>query len=588
MISQLHIQGLAVINELTIDFEDGFNVITGETGAGKSILIKALTLLLGGKANADVVRTGLNQASVCGQFFLNQSHPVVKLLVEGGISAEESEGELAVVIRRSVSSKGRSQAWVNEKPVTIQFLKSLGLHLVDIFGQHDGNKILDPAEHIHFLDQFVKNKAVLSKAKEDYAEYKKSYQSLSDFLSQFTSKQSEADYLRYRYDELSTFNPSADDYVYLRQICKSAATNLELKKTIGRAKDALDGDGRAQLSSVLWQIAKDFEVLPEDGAYEAVKGEAQELASRLDDFHFTVGKLDSGLEFDEVDLDQAQERLSKYQEYLRHFSIANVEELVEVYEELGDKIAFLDNASATVVRLLSKALESAKTSKKSFAGLSDQRVFAVKEIKKRIEGELADLSMPDALLDVKLSPVSHAVLGLDCSVFGKEAQAQWAELAEIASELSSEGLESAQFYLRANRGEKSLPLQKVASGGEVSRIMLALKKALSVGAETCILVFDEIDSGISGEVATKVGRKMSQLAANFQVICISHLAQVAAFADVNFKVLKTSVGKRTESTIQKLSASATEEELARLLSGEELTSSSLENARNLKKSAMQP
>jgi DNA repair protein RecN (Recombination protein N) len=217
--------------------------------------------------------------------------------------------------------------------------------------------------------------------------------------------------------------------------------------------------------------------------------------------------------------------------------------------------------------------------------LTQARLKAKSLVKKRIESELHDLAMPGARIDVEFETIERSIASADLSLFGSEADILWTRLVTALSSLSEYGAEKAQLLLAANPGEPLLPLQKSASGGEISRIMLALKRALAAGADTCILVFDEIDTGISGRVAAVVGRKMQELSRSFQVICISHLPQVAAFADSHFLVHKVSKENRTESTISKLSQRASEEELARLLSGDEVTQSSLANARALVKKA---
>jgi DNA repair protein RecN (Recombination protein N) len=257
-------------------------------------------------------------------------------------------------------------------------------------------------------------------------------------------------------------------------------------------------------------------------------------------------------------------------------------------EKLAEQISFLASAAASIASKLKTLAKDAKALKAAADVLSKARHAAKAKAKSRIEKEMHELAMPGASIDIEFQPVARAIPAADFKVFGEECVELWTNCAEQMSAVSDSGAERAQFLLASNKGEAMLPLQKIASGGEISRIMLALKKSLSAGADTCILVFDEIDSGISGRVADIVGRKMREISESFQVICISHLPQVAAYADTHFLVHKFDRNKRTESTISQLSQKDSEKEIARLLSGDEISDSSLANARNLMKKAKSP
>ena len=291
------------------------------------------------------------------------------------------------------------------------------------------------------------------------------------------------------------------------------------------------------------------------------------------------------IEINDDDIEMAQARLAGYQELFRKSAVTDIDCLISEHERLEAELTFLESASVDVSRRLSELEISSNQLAITANELSVARRSAKGAVKRRIEAELHALAMPGAKIDVDLSAVHKPLVSTEFSTFGPEAEAVWARISEVLSGLGEHGAEKAQLLLAANPGEPLLPLQKIASGGEISRIMLALKKALAAGADTCILVFDEIDTGISGRIAAVVGRKMQELSNEFQVICISHLAQVAAHADAHFLVHKLSRDKRTESTISRLSPRSSEEELARLLSGEELTPSSLANARALVKKA---
>lgn len=587
MLTQLNIQGLAIIDSLSIDFAPGFNVITGETGAGKSILIKALGFLLGSKASAETVRHGRQQATVTGVFEVPSEHPCAGVLAEHGIDYEPVDECFTILVRRSVNSKGRSVAWINDVPVTVGVLRELAQSLIDVFGQHDNQRLLDAVEHTACLDQFLRDKSLPQQYVEHYRLIQKQLARLLNMVDGYRSKQRDADYLQFRCSELRAFAPSREDYLGVQELCIRADQIMVLAKSLEEAQACLDqGAGGETLSSPLWEAGKSLSRVSHISAELATLADlTQALAQQIDDLSFQIGKATSGLEMCEDDIETAQARLAGYQELFRKLAVDSIDGLLTEQERLEAELVFLESAASDVTKLLGELERSLVRVTELAAQLTHARRGAKSLVKKRIESELHDLAMPGARIDVEFEAVERSLASADLSLFGEEADAMWGRLAVALSSLSEHGAEKAKLLLAANPGEPLLPLQKIASGGEISRIMLALKRALAAGADTCILVFDEIDTGISGRVAAVVGRKMQELSKAFQVICISHLAQVAAYADSHFLVHKLSREKRTESTISKLSSRASEEELARLLSGDEVTQSSLANARALVKKA---
>lgn len=587
MLTQLNIQGLAIIDTLSIEFSHGFNVITGETGAGKSILIKALGLLLGSKASSETVRRGRDQASVSGLFEAPKTHRCLAVLEQYGIPAEAEGEHFGILVRRTVNNKGRSLAWINDVPVTVQVLKELAVSLIDVFGQHENLRLLDASQHTSYVDQFLKDKALLPNYLAEYAACQEILRDLAAMVDDFRSKRRDADYLTFRCEELKKFAASKDDYDHIFALCQRGSHQMTLVTGLEQAQACLDqGAGGEALGKPLWEAGKILSrleaTLPD---LKDLAEEANALASRVDDLSFQLGKSLSRMEVDESDLEAAQTRLATYQDFFRKLAVHDIEGLTTEQERLLGELAFLESASVEVNARLKLLSERVVGLKALGDKLSKARHKAKEVVKHRIESELHELAMPGASIDIEFTEQARLLPAFDVGLFGPDAEALWGEIADALSGLGDQGAERAQFLLSPNPGEALLPLQKIASGGEISRVMLALKKALAAGADTCILVFDEIDTGISGRVADVVGRKMQELAGDFQVICISHLAQVAAFADTHFLVHKFGKDKRTESTITQLSVKESEEEIARLLSGDELTSSSLANAKALMKKA---
>lgn len=583
MLTQIGIQGLAIIDSLEISFSEGFNVITGETGAGKSILIKALGLLLGAKASAETVRRGREAATVSGLFEVPASHRSTAVLTELGVPMEIDGASFPVIIRRTVNAKGRSLAWINDIPVTVHALKDLASTLIDVFGQHDNLKILDPAMHVHYLDQFLRDRSLPRVYAEKYREVLASTSELAAMIDDVRTKRRDADYLAFRCDELEKFSPTRENFEEIQALCRKAGNVMSVVTALENAQRLVDqGAGGEPVSTPLWEagkvLAKLESVAPD---FKLLADQAHEIASRIDDLSFGIGRAMSGMEIDEGDLEGAQERLAGYQELFRKLAAGDIDQLVAEHERLRRELQFVHSAAVEVQDRIVSLSSKVETLEALGTSLSTARRDAWKVVKMRIEGELHELAMVGAAIDLELSPASRPISTIDVALFGPAIASSWAEVAAKLSGLAESGAERGQFLLQANPGEAMLPLHKIASGGEVSRIMLALKKGLAAGADTCILVFDEIDTGISGRVADVVGRKMQELSTDFQVICISHLAQVAAFAETHFVVAKHGKGERTESTITKLSPKEREEEVARLLSGSEVTASGLANAKQL-------
>lgn len=587
MLTQLQIQGLAIIDTLSIDFSSGFNVITGETGAGKSILIKALGLLLGTKASAETVRYGREFATVSGTFDVSREHPSADVLNQYLIPFETEGDSITILVRRSINSKGRSFAWINDHPVTISVLKEFGARLIDIFAQHENQRLLDSSQHTNYLDQFLPSRDVLAEYREDFVRAQSLVDDLVLLVQDLRAKSRDADYLAFRFEELKKFAPDQTDFERIQALCRSSTEQLAVVKAIEVAHRLIDNGSEGESPSrSLWEIARTLSKIEHQAPdLKAIAGEAAALAARIDDLSFDLGKCRSSREIDEQALNEAQVRLAGYQNLFRKLAVSGIDDLLAEAERLRGELELLDSGSERLLRIVKQLSGKAQHLREKAKILSEARKQAVAIVRERTERELHELAMPGARMEVELTSALRDFSSVDLTPFCSEAQIIWNLCLDILGGLTEYGAERAQFLLATNPGEPPHALHKTASGGEVSRVMLALKKGLADGADTCILVFDEIDTGISGRVADIVGRKMQDLSRKFQVICISHLAQVAAYADAHFLVHKFGKEKRTESTITRLTSSQSEKEIARLLSGDEVTPSSIANAQALVRKA---
>lgn len=578
MITQLSIKGLAIIDTLDIGFAPGFNVITGETGAGKSILIRALGFLTGAKASADAVRSGWDSATVAGEFIVPKNHPSLAQMAELGLPVESGES-VTLLLRRQIHKTGRSNAWINDVPVATTSLKALGTLLVDVFAQHENQRLLNPNAHIEYVDSFLDEPTLRESVRTLGKRTLEQVGALADQLAALEDGRKQSDYLTFRYQELEKFAPTAEDYAEVRAYCDQAETARKSRDPVATALAILEGEGdRVSPLDVGRELVKALGASP---TLENYKERAAGCLRELDDLSYELGKLLSTMEFDEERLDESTKRVFGYQELFRKHATKDIEGLVRQTEGLKAQLTAIHSASELLEEGLDALLKTAKSLKQACEKLTIARLQAAATIKSEVERELHELQMPGSVFQAEFTPSARPLPELAFEGLEPALGKKWDTVRDLAEGLSDHGAERAQFFLSANPGEPPMPLSKTASGGELSRIMLALKKALAADAETCVLVFDEIDSGISGRVADVVGRKMKELCANFQVICISHLPQVAVYADQHLLVAKTGKGDRTQSSIVPLSKEDSAREIARLISGKDVSSSSVAHAKSL-------
>lgn len=584
MITQLTIRGLAIIEELHIDFSPRLNVITGETGAGKSILIKALHLLLGAKADAEVIRNGFDKAFVSARFLLPKNHPAVDYLDAHGLWHDDQD-LTEIILRREINSKNRSQAWINDQSITQTTLRELGQNLIDIYGQHENHRMLDPATHIDYIDQFLDKPQLRTSIVTLMATVASLYSDIRKRLEQYLSRRREQDYLQFRFQELEEFNPSIENYNETARICEESKNFAAEQKILNHMQTIQDEsyNGKSLSAAVrdILRIGDSSKLLKNNEEMSVLFDQLKDMSGIFDDLSYHLGRIIDDQDVSEEALEAHESRLADYQRLFRKLGVRTIEEMMAEYERLENELSYVRDAPDELSDKIRLLLEHLQAFDKAGKLLSTARQKAADLARKKIEGELHDLNMAGAKINFEFQPVRQSIAELDLLDFDEETKLNWARCVDILSESSKFGRERGQFLLAANPGEGFKPLAKVASGGEISRIMLGFKKILSAGANTCVMVFDEIDTGISGQTAHIVGSKLKGLSDGFQVICISHLAQVAAYGDAHFKVEKVQKKGSTESQIYRLGSGESENEIARLLSGMKVTASSLQNARQL-------
>lgn len=552
MLSNLQIENIAVIKSASIDFENGFNVMTGETGAGKSIVIDSLNAILGERTSRELIRSGADSASVCAEF-QNVGDNVKNELEKLGIEKDDT-----LIVSRKLTPDGKNVCRINGMPATVSMLKALGVQLVNIHGQLDNQSLLSPETHCSFIDKLAGSGRELNEFKELYSLYIKKKNELKSLNTDVNEKNRRLDILNYQIEEIqkADIRPGEKDELTEKLgFLRNAEKVLDLLHT---AYAALNGDGEmpgaadiaADAASKLLSAADYSSDFTETA--NGVNDAAMNLSAYTEELRDKIYSLD----YDPNETERAEERLDVI--YRLSQKYGDSEEAILAYLENAEKerdaLSFSDERAEQLRAETEKAYNEALAAAKK---LSEIRIEAGKKFSADVERELAFLDMPSVKFIVN----------------------------DSVGELYENGIDDIEFLLSANAGEEPKPLSKIASGGELSRIMLAIKCVLSELDDIDTLIFDEIDSGVSGRAALKIAAKMKELSKTHQVICVTHLAQIAAFADEHKLISKEEKDGRTYTCIASLDYNGRKYELARIMGGLTVTQSILNSAEELLSSA---
>lgn len=557
MLSLLHIENIAVISSADISFHGGFNVLTGETGAGKSIVIDAIGAIMGGRTSRDLIRTGSKSARVKAVF---SQVPLLKWCEEQGIYPDEN-GEL--LLERTIQTDGKNHCRVNGQPVLVTQLRELGCQLLNIHGQHDGQQLMDERCHLEYLDGF----GGLSQEVSTYAVAFEGVQRIRQTIRAIQMDEGEKarrlDTLQYQIQELERAELEVGEEERLSQRREVLHHAEKLTRSIGEALTALTGDDEQPGAAVLLAQAGDSLAL--GGRYQeeldALAQQAHQLRFSAEELSAQIRDMQNGLECYSGELDEVEGRLDVIYRLKKKYG-SSVEEMLAYLERCRKEQAEIQGADDRLQRLeeeLSRALEQART---LGMALSRRRRGTAEQMALRIQSELTQLDMPKVQFQVEFSQ-KDAEDGMDAT-----------------------GMDNVRFLMSANVGESLKPIDRIASGGELARIMLALKNALADNDQIGTMVFDEVDTGVSGRAAQKVAEKLFQVARNRQVLCVTHLPQIAAMGDVHFCVEKGEMDGRTYTAVEQLEHARRISEIARLTSGEHVTEAALTGAADLLQSAL--
>lgn len=552
MLEHLHIRNVALIKESEISFGDGLNILTGETGAGKSMIIDSLQFALGGRAGKDFLRHGEKQAAVEALFSV-QSQALTEKLAENGIAPEE-DGTL--LITRTLSEAGKSVCRINGSTVTVGMLKEIAEDMIDIYGQHEHQSLLNPVKHIRLLDRFCG--AGFGEAME---EYKNSRQRLKELEKQLTiligdesQREQRMDMLLFQKEEIEAAELREGEEDALLEQKKRLSSMERLMRLTGESITLLyDGDDRAP--SACDQLGDALAKLQEAAEYDAA---LSPLADALADGYAAVEDCARELkreaekqEADPEELERIEERLQLFYKLKRKYG-GSIEAVLEFYEKAVQELEFLSNSSEKAAELSAKKAEEEKRLSALAETLTARRRATAEQVEEQIETALHDMEMKHARFHIQI-----------------EEKADW----------GADGKDKVEFLISANAGEPLKPLAKIASGGEMSRVMLALKTVLVDADEIGTFIFDEIDTGVSGRTARRVGEKMRFLGGKRQLLCITHLPQIAAMADNHFLIEKESDAGETVTRVTALDEEGAVREVARLMN--DVTETTLAAAREL-------
>lgn len=545
MLRHLHIRNYALIGELSVDFAEGFSVITGETGAGKSILLGALGFVLGDRADTGVLFDKEMKCVVEAHFHLSDES--LRPLFE----KNDLDFDTECIFRRELSPQKKSRAFINDTPVSLQTMKEVGNQLVDIHSQHDSLLLTDADFQLHLLDEIAKNHELLSHYRQEFATYNTLSRRLKELQTSAEKNIAENDYLKFQLDELQKAQLKEGEYSEIEQSLKVMENAEEIRSLLFSANGLLESTETAilpqlnELSSVLHRLKQ---LVP---SLEELQERIDSAQVELKDISYDLDRVGDDAQFDESKLQELQERYDLLNRLMMKHHVKEFEALIELRDALEAKVNAFENIDQEIEQT-EKALKEQTLKLQQFATkLHSQRVKAAKTFGESVTDLARQLAMPHAVFQIAVEPLT-----MFCTT----------------------GMDQIRFLFSANKGVEVAELSKVASGGELSRLMLSIKSVVSKHSYIPTLIFDEIDTGVSGEVAAKIGGIMQGMGASLQLISITHLPQVASKAQHHFFIYKDNEGSRTQSHIKLLTAGERVTEIAKMLSNDKVTPEALKAA----------
>jgi len=552
MLASLHIENIAIIKKLDVDFSDGFTVLTGETGAGKSILIDSIAFLLGAKAQRELIRSGENKALVSG-FFTNLSAEVKEYLTSQDITLDEDDDGLTIT--KTMTTEGKVTVKINGRTVTSAIGRACGMYLINIHGQHQNQILQNPQNHIKYLDRFAENDDLLKPYQKEYSDMVRIQREIKRLTENALEKERRRELLQYQINDIESAELQENEEEALNTRKKLLQSALLLQKHIVTVYRALYKNPKSVTAVQLLESAQDSvdklgELLPEVNEYSETIGE---LATQVEDIAKKIVGFMPNTENPEAELEEINDRLDVIRKLKRKYG-ATIEEILAYLEKAKLQLSEIENSDNTLAAL-TKEYDIKKAKLQELANqLHDKRIEC---------GNILSQGICEVLSYLDMSKVSFSVH------------------IESTQELSSDGFDTVEFYIATNPGEPMKPLTKIASGGELSRIMLAIKCVLANAEDVSTIIFDEVDTGVSGKTSQKIGFKLHDLSQTTQIICITHAAQIAAVADQHYLISKSENEGRMRTTLIPLDTEGRVEEIARIIGGVNVTDQVRATAREM-------
>lgn len=553
MLQELVIHDFAIIDALTIDFAPGMTALTGETGAGKSIIIDAVGLLAGGRGSADFVRTGAQKATLEGLFDAKGNPTTEQVLAKYGLTTDEP----TVLLQRDIYATGRNICRVNGRLVNTTTLREVGETLVDIHGQNEHQQLMHPETHLGLLDQFAGGKVttLLGQYHKQYTEYQQSSQALRKKQANEQEWAQRLDMLKFQVDEIQGANLTSGEEDKLTAERDRLANYQRITDALSKSYDILTNENVNPVDEIGTAMTAMQDISKLDPAFGDLASRLESAYYNLQDIQTDISHQVDGLEWDEGRLDEVEKRLDLLSQ-LEHKYGNSVDAVIMYGEKAAKELSSMTATEAGEGDLAQQVETQHKQLLKLGAELRAARQKAAVRLTKAIHQQLAALYMSKTVFSVRFSPLAGDSVGPD-------------------------GIDAVEFYMQTNPGEAAKPLAKIASGGELSRIMLALKTIFAETDGVTSIIFDEVDTGVSGRVAQAIANKISAIAQHSQVLCITHLPQVAAMSDHEFLITKAVAKGRTKTQVQRLDHTTRVQEIARMLAGEEVTQLAVEHAEEM-------
>ena len=567
MLKQLRISRLAVVDALEVEFGPGLNVLTGETGSGKSVIVDAVQLLLGGRASGDLVRTGESSAFVEGVFECQGNDQVVELLDAGGIDLESDD----LIVKREINALGRGRVFVNNQAATAALLRQLQPHLLDIHGQGDQQSLTHASTHLKLLDSFAGSDELRRSVAESYESILKLMSELASLSSLDREKRLEL--LRFQVKEIEAANLQPGEEYALGREHLVLANAEKISGLASSAFSVLYDDEHSALSIIAHAIRKFEELAEIDDTVADQVDQLKNISYSLEDTSAFLRRYIQSVELSPERLRVVEDRLHEISRLKRKYG-GTIESVLSVSQELARELEDVETSESRIQEIVSGLRAAGDDYTKLAAKLTFTRRLKAREFEKEVIGGLSDVALERSRFSINFVTVGDSPESDSLSRLLSQP---------VVHGLSRTGAERVEFLFSANTGESERKLGEVASGGELSRLMLVLKNVASPSLFPRSLVFDEIDSGIGGRVADAVGRRLKQLARTNQVLCVTHQAQIARYADAHFLVSKREKNERTITSIRELSPAERIEELARMIGGSEITNVARKHARELLK-----